>query len=340
MFRENEIIVLLGAGCSADAGIITSKDMVKEVEQLLGKQDWAKFRELFNYAKSSINYADGIKGKFSDSVDIERLVNVLAELEKKDSCILFPFIGGWDPKLVEIAGYKFEIVTEFREKIVNQLSKWVTLDDDRMASYFTKFYELATEYNYSLRVFSLNYDLCLEKHIPQGMQLERGFDQALRTWDWRRFEPREEYQPNIYLYKLHGSLDWEREEEKGNIIREVDKIPDSPDLIFGVDYKLQYIDPYLFYAYEFRKYSLESKVILVIGYSFNDEHINGILRQAISSLDTRKLYVVDLTVTKEDVESRLPWKDEKQRQIIVKNCKAKEFLEGIDLATLENNVGP
>jgi len=314
--------------------------MVKEVEQLLGKQDWAKFRELFNYAKSSINYADGIKGKFSDSVDIERLVNVLAELEKKDSCILFPFIGGWDPKLVEIAGYKFEIVTELREKIVNQLSKWVTLDDDRKASYFMKFYELATEYNYSLRVFSLNYDLCLEKHIPPGMQLERGFDQALRTWDWRRFEPREEYQPNIYLYKLHGSLDWEREEEKGNIIREVDKIPDSPDLIFGVDYKLQYIDPYLFYAYEFRKYSLESKVILVIGYSFNDEHINGILRQAISSLDTRKLYVVDLTVTKEDVESRLPWKDEKQRQIIVKNCKAKEFLEGIDLATLENNVGP
>jgi len=338
MFRENEIIVLLGAGCSADAGIITSKDMVKQVESLLvNKPDWAQYRDLYNYVKSSIIYVDGIRGKFGDNLDIERLVNVLAELEKKDNCILFPFIGSWNPKLLEIAGYKFEIVTEFREKIVSQLNKWVTLDDYRKASYFSKLYDFAAEYNYSLRVFSLNYDLCLEKHIPQGMQLERGFDQSTRTWDWRRFEPKEEDQPNIYLYKLHGSLDWERDREKGNI-RMVENIPDIPDLIFGVDYKLQYIDPYLFHAYEFRKYSLESKVILVIGYSFNDEHINSILRQAVSSTDTRKLYVVDLAVTKEDVESRLPWKDERQRQIIVKNCKAKEFLGNISIQTLKNDI--
>ena len=30
---------------------------------------------------------------------------------------------------------------------------------------------------------------------------------------------------------------------------------------------MQYIDPYLFYAYELRRYSLEAKII-AIGYSF------------------------------------------------------------------------
>ena len=37
--------------------------------------------------------------------------------------------------------------------------------------------------------------------------------------------------------------------------------PEKMELIFGRDFKLEAADPYLFYAYEFRKYSLETKVI-------------------------------------------------------------------------------
>ena len=35
MFREDEIIILIGAGCSADAGIPTSEKMINELETLL-----------------------------------------------------------------------------------------------------------------------------------------------------------------------------------------------------------------------------------------------------------------------------------------------------------------
>ena len=45
--------------------------------------------------------------------------------------------------------------------------------------------------------------------------------------------------------------------------------------------KLQYVDPFLFLANEFRKWTLESKLIISIGYGFGDEHINGILGQAL-----------------------------------------------------------
>ena len=90
MFREKDLIILIGAGCSADADVPTSKTMIKSLhDSLENKRDWRRFKNLYYYIKSSIHYVDGIKGKFDDYLDIERLVNVLGELEKKDDCILF-----------------------------------------------------------------------------------------------------------------------------------------------------------------------------------------------------------------------------------------------------------
>jgi hypothetical protein len=37
----------------------------------------------------------------------------------------------------------------------------------------------------------------------------------------------------------------------------------------------------LFLVYQLRRLSLEAKLILVVGYGFADEHINGILQQAL-----------------------------------------------------------
>jgi hypothetical protein len=52
---------------------------------------------------------------------------------------------------------------------------------------------------------------------------------------------------------------------------------DDGQIIFGPKYKLQYVDPFLFLVYQLRRLSLEAKLILVVGYGFADEHINGIL---------------------------------------------------------------
>jgi hypothetical protein len=56
---------------------------------------------------------------------------------------------------------------------------------------------------------------------------------------------------------------------------------DDGQIIFGPKYKLQYVDPFLFLVYQLRRLSLEAKLILVVGYGFADEHINGILWQAL-----------------------------------------------------------
>jgi hypothetical protein len=330
MFRNEDIIILLGAGASADAGIPTSRSMVNTLENLINTDEkWREFKQLFFYMKSSILYVDGISGKFSEYADIERLVNTLSELEKKDNCIIYPFIGSWNPKLLEIASYNFDIIKIFKNKIVDQLKNWVTLRDYKKAKYYSKIFDFQEQYNYPLRVFSLNYDLCLEKNNQKEKSLERGFHPETKTWDATRFYPTTE-EANIYLYKLHGSLDWERDEEKGGIVREVDNIPDKPSLIFGTDYKLQYTDPYLYHAYEFRTHSLEAKIILIIGYGFNDEHINGILKQALNYDHQKRLFVVD----EKGPDSYMKL-DINKEQILVSKSKAADFLNQLSIESLE-----
>jgi hypothetical protein len=337
MFRENELLILIGAGCSADAGIPTSKQMIQDLERLLGEAKWTTYRDLYHYVRSSILYGDGIKGDFGNNIDIERLVSVLQEIEKKESGVLFPFIGSWNQKLPELAGHNFMTIKEFREKILAQLKKWVCLDDYRSAAYYSKFFELSAQYNFPLRVFSLNYDLCVEKNVPPEKEIERGFDSSTKTWDWRRFEAKEEYEPAIYLYKLHGSIDWKRDKSRGNVLKEVDAVPDEPDLIFGVDYKMQYVDPYLFYAYELRKYSLDTKLILVIGYSFGDEHINGILKQALQHDKNRKMVLVSPEAKEKDIINRLGLDGS---QVVIISKKAKDFVENeLRLEMLEEMMG-
>lgn len=75
-------------------------------------------------------------------------------------------------------------------------------------------------------------------------------------------------------------------------------------IIFGATYTLQYVDPFLFLAYEFRKWTLESKLILCIGYSFGDEHVNGILGQALRNDTERKLLSVTPLVSESTPQER------------------------------------
>ncbi len=243
--RENDIMILTGAGCSVEAGIPESKEMIGKLEELINNDnDWKKRSNLYYYVKSSILYSDGIQGKFDDNFDIERLVNVLSELEKKEHIVLYPFIGSWNTRLLEVIDPEFKNVKEFKRKIIEQLKMWVQIDNYKLAEYYKNFFCFQSEFNHPVRIFSLNYDMCLEKNIIANKDIERGFDPNTKTWDCTRFEQREDREPSsIYLYKLHGSIDWKRDTEKGNILKEVDAIPETPDLIFGTNYKMQYIDP-------------------------------------------------------------------------------------------------
>jgi SIR2-like domain len=339
-FRDNDIIILLGAGASVEAGIPTSIQMIKDIEaQLKNEVGWKEYKKLYDYIKSAIIHGDGINGKFDENVNynIERLANTLSELEKKEEHTIYPFIATWQMKIIELAGVDFNQISELKRKIIEQLKgKWIALENYCNANYYKKLIDFKINYNYPLRIFTLNYDLCIERTCIDA-RIERGFDEN-RRWNWRRFEENENIPIDFFLYKIHGSIDWKK--NTSGLLTFSDEIGsisvNQLEIIFGTNNKLKYEDPYLFSLYEFRKYSLEAKLIITIGYSFSDDHINGIIMQAISNNPEKKILCVSPArkdedkkyaeqKKREDVRRKLNLNEGKQIEIHLEG--AKSFME-------------
>lgn len=348
--RSKDIIILLGAGASAEAGIPTSEDMISKIEELL-KEDskWKGYSDLYNHVKSSIYYSAGLHGQFNDQVsyNIETLVNTLNELERNEDHPLYPFIAAWNSRFVALAKPDFSGVKDFRRLILEALKKWMCPEDASTGDYYGGLVLLQKDLNFPLPVFSLNYDLCVERLNDSDFHVETGFaDYGPRfIWDWERFElDSANPLPQILLYKLHGSINWKRNTSTKELfsVEQIENIDsDKMEVIFGRDFKLEAADPYLFYAYEFRRHTLMASLILIIGYGFGDGHINKMLTQSLRADNNRKLFIVckcddgkELDKFTHDITARLELKESEKDQLISHQGTAKQFFEISDLAEL------
>lgn len=292
---SESIIFVLGAGASVDSNIPHAGKMVSEFEGILSGEKYLKEKELYLLLKSSILYQRGLR-EFNPSsvVSIEDILNVIESLKQKQENILYPFIGNWSNQLIKTSGENFEIVDKLDEMIRNSLYEWVTLDNYNISSYYCAIGSLSREVSFPIRIFSLNYDICVEEAFKKNSYyLESGFDFETCIWSYDRFDLPLESNVDAYLYKLHGSINWKRN-EKGELITSA-SIPQDPQVIFGTMMKMKSLDPYLFSIYELRRCSLHSnlKFIVIVGYSFSDDHINKLIQQALIKNENLKLLIVD-----------------------------------------------
>ncbi len=344
--QSNDIIFLLGAGASADAGIPTSENMICRIEEnLKEKDDWKRYDLLYNHVKSAIHYAAGLRGCFGQDINynIETLVNTLYELERNEEHPLYPFIASWNFRFVGLAQPDFSEVKCFRRLILNDLKRWMCPDDSAAADYYKGFILLQQKLNFPLLIFSLNYDTCVECLASKAegkFQVESGFSGygPQHIWDWRRFSEKDQGPlSQIILYKLHGSINWKRGESTKQLfsVAQMESVDvDNMELVFGRDFKLEAADPYLFYAYEFRRYTLLAKLIVVIGYGFDDTHINKMLSQGLQGDPNRKILIVqpalDDAKTKR-IKQKLELGNSGDDRLIQCPKKAKELLEDPNL---------
>jgi SIR2-like domain len=345
MSRARDIIFLLGAGASAEADIPVSGKMIDLVEKSLTDE---KEKALYNHVKSAIHFSAGLKGNFRDAVpfNIETLVNTLYELERNEEHPLYPFIAAWNSRFVALAGADFGKVRDFRRRILKDLKKWMCPEDTAKGDYYRGFVKLQKDLNYPLHVFSLNYDRCIERLGTAEFRIETGFEDfgPGHAWNWERFNLEEgnNVAPQLVLYKLHGSINWKRDSET-KVLYSVEQIenvdPDNLELIFGREFKLEAADPYLFFAYKFRDLSLETKLIVALGYGFGDGHINKMLTQSLRENSERRLLVIQkcekdkLPEKQQKIQEDLELSATQKEQILVQSGTAKEFLETADLAT-------
>lgn len=338
--KGEHLLFLLGAGASVDAGIPISNQMVNEIEELIvSHDDWKVYKDLYFYLKSSINYSDGILGKFNELFNVERLLIVISEIEKRESNIMYPFIGTWNIRLLDLGGNNFENIRKFHKLIRKQLNEWVGLRSYDDANYYQSFSSLSTDVGNLMKVFTLNYDMCFENIVGKDKIIELGFTKETNEWHQSNFENIEGKQYN--LYKLHGSIDWYLYNEK---LHKSQKIESKPELIFGIQHKMRSVDPYFYYSSVLRSSCFdEAKIIVVIGYSYADDYVNVILSQALNSRsELRIINVAPLFGKNEDTEKdlisqRLNLKN--KNQLINIDKTAKEFFTNImNKEFFENNM--
>ena len=331
--REDSLLFLLGAGASVDAGIKHAKAMTLDIEEKIhSHEDFKQFYELYNYLKSSIMYQRGLMGAFEErTVTIEELLDVLSEINQKHRNKLYPFIGGWNIHLLKVAGEEFEKVAKLDKQIRSQLFQWINISNYDRSSYFSGLSELVSDLGSAVRIFTLNYDICVEKAFAgTNFKVELGFN-GDRKWEASKFDANENSDVGVYLYKLHGSIDWIRDTNNGGVLTLCDNPQPNPELIFGNAAKLSSIDPYLFYVHELRKYSLNEalRFIVVIGYSFSDDYVNGLIGQAIARSEFLKVLVV--APISESKEEFVPTRIEDKRSSIAAMLNV-----GIDRINYEN----
>jgi hypothetical protein len=310
-FGRNKLIFLLGAGASCDAGMLNSTQMINEIERKLDGE-WSEYKALYNYVQSSHFHLERIKGVPTREIifNIENLVALLdtiIKIAKKDLDV-YPFVGSWEKELLFITGNNFDQAQQFKNRILKKLKdEWLSPADFRTSSaYYKKFKE--TGYTHPLKIFSLNYDLCVEQNVGhENENLERGFNDD-RIWDYRLYDLNADSMKDFYFYKLHGSLDWLRNtEDRLTYVDVVQRVnPLEMEIIFGVQNKLQSYDPYLFYFYAFREACFDADLIVSSGYGFMDRHINDNFINAFR-LDPNKRLLVNIYDTEAGADDK--WKN-------------------------------
>lgn len=161
-----------------------------------------------------------------------------------------------------------------------------------------------------LRLFTTNYDRCFE-HAAQrtgsvvmdGFTLSQPstFDPMHFTYDIvRRGSDSDapDYIENLFqLYKIHGSIDWELDDETGKI----NKVPgtDKPLLIYprSTKYELAFAQPYLEMISSFQSAIRERDTgLLIVGFGFNDNHIAEPILAAIETNLALKVVTISPSV--------------------------------------------
>lgn len=161
-----------------------------------------------------------------------------------------------------------------------------------------------------VKIFTLNYDLLFEDAatVANAIVID-GFSYTFpRTFSGRYFDYdivqregsklKEEdnfVQRVFHLHKLHGSINWERNKETGDVI--VNNETEAALMVYPREAKYEdsYEQPFFEMMARFqRNLRLNDDTLLVcIGYSFNDKHINAAIEEALNQNPGFRLAIID-----------------------------------------------
>lgn len=117
------------------------------------------------------------------------------------------------------------------------------------------------------------------------------FDRDIVYRDKTRIKQEESFIPNvIQLFKLHGSVDWEKEGDK---IYQREKV-DRPCIVYPASdkYESSYEQPYFeMMSHLQQTLRKEGTLLIVAGFGFQDKHIQNVIKEAVLQNPNFHLFV-------------------------------------------------
>ena len=294
VFSASHLSFLLGAGCSADA-IPTTKKIKDNIDE-----------------KVSAKLKDSIKDY--DKKNLEQILEILySEIFYKENTTDGLKKAEETEKIVQ------EIKKTIFEACENQ--EWGKSEGKNNSEYekvlknYQTFYKklMYRENTLSkINIFTTNYDLFNERAMDElGIIYCNGFSGNIHrffnpmTFHYayaeqiglsdQKYNVLDKY---IYLYKLHGSVNWVESTTENILFKTEEKqnptFSNDNVMIYPTPTKKSnsFSSPYSDLFREFqRKLMIGDNVLVVIGYSFADEHINNIIYQALATIPKFKLII-------------------------------------------------
>jgi hypothetical protein len=273
-------MLFLGAGASVPFGYPPTKPFVSR----LLEQTPESMRE--GLLLRAICNAKGVE-------DAEHIIEILDTIAGLKDSLARTFFENTTLSTPPVGNLRYgeleELAVSLRGRIIREIFRtysWKGGSKERFEIY-SRLFNIIREasHNEFLCVFTTNYDrvieeFCLDEQIP----FEDGFvhDPRRRIWEWNPPEREAKRPLTVYLYKLHGSLNWRR-----TIDGRIEQVrPEEPIGVGGEDSFLENVliypgekvqptsQPFRHMYEAFSREIREVTVCIVIGFSFRDQYLN------------------------------------------------------------------
>ena len=257
--------------------------------------------------------------EIAEKTEFERIVNKVGKNLEATLEVMYSartYYGGIQTDDDHVGEFK-ELYNRLIHRIEEYIFNSINVDMDKETSknvleYYKTFYQKIALRNKDLsriRIFTTNNDLFNETALDSlnihyingfGGGLRKYFNPALfnYTWSKRMDTSIDKYEPvenMVYLYKIHGSINWHETDHKMNNYFNIEELspqqlsPKKPALVYPTPTKQDKSlgVPYVDLFREFQNKLLEPhSVLFIIGYGFNDRHVNDIIYRALATNST------------------------------------------------------
>lgn len=255
------------------------------------------------------------------------------------------------------------LINKIESHIFNSIN--VSFDSEekqKVLAYYKTFYQklaLRSKDNSRIRVFTTNNDLfnetaldVLNIHYINGFSggLHRYFNPAIfnYTWSKRMDTSIDKYEPvenMVYLYKIHGSVNWRETKDTRNNYFEIEEVvpsetkADGSVLIYPTPTKQDKSlgSPYVDLFREFQNKLLEPhSVLFVIGYSFSDRHVNDIIYRALATNSTINVVIFGTKPNEEERKNKPIFFINDNRIFTISGTEYKDKEKNVEIGTINH----